>query len=70
MQYEEVRMVAHTHAMTILQLEARVDKLEMELCEMTSKRDALDKLLKQKQVEYDDLFDKFEKKSMEFINER
>ena len=70
MHYEEVRMVAHTHAMRILELEDQNEKLQVELTEMTGKRDALDKQLKQKQADYEDLFDKFEKKSMEFINER
>ena len=37
---------------------------------MTENRDELAEKLKQKEVEYDELMDKFEKKSMEFIHER
>ena len=37
---------------------------------MTENRDELIEKLKQKEIEYDELMDKFEKKSMEFINER
>ena len=37
---------------------------------MTKKREYFENALIEKEKEYDILFDKFEKKSMEFINER
>ena len=36
---------------------------------MTENRDELVKKLEQKEIDYDELMDKFEKKSMEFIHE-
>ena len=70
MDTEEVRMIAHIHYEKIIVLEEEIDTLKLDLREMTEKRDVLDKMLKAKEAEYDDLFEKFEKKSMEFINER
>lgn len=70
MQYEELRTLAVLHHECILRLEARVADLEQALQEMTEKKEALEKALADKELELKDLWDKFEKKSMEFINER
>ena len=70
MQYEELRTLAVLHWEKILRLEARVAELEIDLADMTSKKESLEKALKDKEEELADVWDKFEKKSMEFINER
>lgn len=70
MQYEELRTLAVLHWEKILRLEARVAELESALADMTEKKEHLEEVLKEKEAELVDVWDKFEKKSMEFINER
>ena len=70
MQYEELRTLTVLHWEKILRLEARVAELESALADMTEKKEHLEEVLKEKEAELVDVWDKFEKKSMEFINER
>ena len=70
MQYEELRTLCVLHWEKILRLEARVAELEAALADMTEKKEHLEEVLKEKEAELVDVWDKFEKKSMEFINER
>lgn len=70
MQYEDLRVLCLNHYDLIQKIVGERDKLIADLDEMTRKKEYLDGQLRQKERDYDELFDKFEKKSMEFINER
>ena len=70
MQYEELRTLTVLHYETIQRLQQRVAELEEALRDMTEKKENLEKLLREKEEELKDVWDKFEKKSMDFINER
>ena len=69
MQYEDIRTLCSLHWENIQRLEDRVFELEMALKEMTTKKETLERLLAEKELELIDVWDKFEKKSFQYIEE-
>ena len=70
MEYEELRTQTCLHWKRIKELEGIRDQLEKDLADMTQNRDDLVEKLRLKNIKFDELMDKFEKKMMELINEK
>ena len=73
MEYEEIYTIAalsHEEIHGKGGLRDQVKDLKHDLAEMTSKRDYLDMKLKEKEKEYDELYEKYERTFMDLVNEK
>ena len=70
MEYEELRTLARTHYESVEELKVIRADLTEALALMTRNKEFFESKLAEKEAAYDVLLDKFEKKSMELLNEK
>ena len=70
MEYEELRVLARNHYERVEELKVIRTELTEALALMTRNKEHFETKLAEKEEQYEVLLDKFEKKTMELINEK